>query len=391
MRVRWIKPPPRTRTTGKERKTPGRKSGTRTALLFSLALHLVALLTLKSVMLNQRRYDVSNAVHVALLSFPKSKSVTDPPPLPRRAVEPVRKPRTRRVETSAGKLSQDRLPERSITAKITDEKAREARIPTISASISRDRPLQTPLPGGASAIGASSRKRGKSDRSGTAGGEGNMGGLASISHNRTPVDGGTMADDLQVYPEAELPFIQALEKIAQHVVKVRKSRKVDIVFIIDTSESMQNDIDAVRRHLNRMIDRFEVAGLDFTLGVVRFHHSMIYEWLGMDITISPQTSDMGEVREILRSIRVSGGERALDALMKAIDKVEFRPGADRHFLLVTDEYVHGTYPVPEVLKAAKRAKITIDVLGRDEVFQKTIAEQTGGIWTSIRKVRQRNK
>ena len=215
-----------------------------------------------------------------------------------------------------------------------------------------------------------------------------MGGLASVATGREITDGGIIAEDLQVYPAGDLPFIQALEEIAQHVVKVRKSHKVDIVFIIDTSESMQNDIDAVRRHLNRMIDRFEVVGLDFTLGVVRFHHSLVYEWLGMDITISPQTSNVEEIREILRSIDVSGGERALDALMEAIKKVEFRPGADRHFLLVTDEYVQGTYPVPEVLKAAKRAKITIDVLGKNEVFQRTIAEQTGGIWTSITKFRE---
>ena len=209
-----------------------------------------------------------------------------------------------------------------------------------------------------------------------------------MSAGKTPPDGGIIGTDLQIYADADLPFIKALEEIAQHVVRVRRSRKVDIVFIIDTSDSMANDIDAVRRHLNRMIDRFQLAGMDFTLGVVRFHHSMVYEWLGMDITISPQTSNVDEVREVLRSIDVSGGERALDALMEAISKVEFRQGADRHLLLVTDEYVKGTHPVPEVLKAAKRAKITIDVLGRDEVFQRTIAEQTGGIWTSIKNVKR---
>jgi hypothetical protein len=72
--------------------------------------------------------------------------------------------------------------------------------------------------------------------------------------------------------------------------------------------------------------------------------------------------------------------------MRAISEVKFRSDADRHFILVTDEYVKGTYPVPEVLKAAKRDKITIDVLGRDEPFQRTIAEQTGGIWMPIERI-----
>jgi len=380
-RVSWKRP--QAQTTDSVRKIRRRRSGARTALLISLILHLVVLLALKNVILHRLGYEISDIVHVALLNLPSS--ITDPPPLPRRSVEPFRIP-PRPIDAAPGKFSQDRLSERSIKARITDETASETRIPTISTSVPDDRPLPKPIGTGSSAIGASSQGRGKSDRSGSGRGGHSTGGITSIFDGKMSTDAASVGVDLQIYAEADIPFIKALEEIAQHVVKITKSHKVDIAFIIDTSESMQNDIDAVRRHLNRMIDRFELAGVDFTLGVVRFHHSMVYEWLGMDITISPQTSNVDEVREILRSIEVSGGERALDALMQSISKVEFRPGADRHFILVTDEYVQGTYPVPEVLKAAKRAKITIDVIGRDEVFQRTIAEQTGGIWTSIKKV-----
>lgn len=384
LRMRWEKPQPHPADDGW--KTQRRRSRTKTALLISLILHLATLLVFRNTIFYQRDDEISDTVHVTLLNL--SSSVVDPPPLPRRAVEPVRSDWTSPA-ASPGRLSRNKLPERSITAKLTDENTPETSIPTVSTSISRDRPLANPLSDGVSATGASSRQHGKSDRSGNGRGGRSMGGLASVSSGEIPTDGGSIAGDLQLYPEADLPFIKALEEIAGHVVKVRKSHKVDVVFIIDTSESMQNDIDAVRRHLNRMIDRFELAGMDFTLGVVRFHHSLVYEWLGMDITISPQTSNVNEIREILRSIRVSGNERALDALMKAMSKVKFRPGADRHFVLVTDEYVRGTYPVPEVLKAAKRAGIAIDVLGRNEVFQRTIAEQTGGVWAPIEKVRQR--
>ena len=382
-RVRWKKP--QHQAADSVWRMQRRKSGTRTALLVSLILHLAVLLTLKDVILHRRGYEISDTVYVHMLD--RADSVTEPQRPLRRAVEPIRIPREYPAEPSPGRFSQNRLPEQSIKTSLTDKKAPETRIPTVSASISKDRPLPNPISAGTSAIGASSQGHGKSDRSGSGRGGRGVGGLTSVSAGKVPTDGGSIGTDLQIYADADIPFIQALEEIARHVVKVRKSHKVDIVFIIDTSESMANDIDAVRRHLNRMIDRFQLAGVDFTLGVVRFHHSLIYEWLGMDITISPQTSNVDEVRETLRSIKVSGGERALDALMKSISKVEFRPGADRHFLLITDEYVKGTYPVPEVLKAAKRAKITIDVLGRDEVFQRTIAEQTGGIWTPIKKVR----
>ncbi len=384
LRVSW-KRPQRQQVADSAWKMPSRQSGTKTALLISLVLHLVVLLTLKDLILQRRGHNVSDTVYVYLLNLPDA--IAKPPSLPRRIVEPIRRTQARPTDTSPGRFSPNRLPEHSITANITDESAPETRIPTVSTSISKDRPLPNPIATGISATGASSQGHGKSDRSGSGSGGRGAGGLASVSAGKEPPDGGIIGTDFQIYADADIPFIKALEEIARHVVKVRKSHKVDVVFIIDTSESMADDIDAVRRHLNRMIDRFQLAGIDFTLGVVRFHHSMVYEWLGMDITISPQTSNVDEVREVLRSIDVSGGERALDALMKSISKVKFRQGADRHFLLVTDEYVKGTYPVPEVLKAAKRAGITIDVLGRDEVFQRTIAEQTGGIWTSIKNVK----
>lgn len=382
MRVRWGRP--QSQRIILQEKKQKQQSGTRIALLISLILHLAVLFAMKDVLLHHRVHQIYNSIHVALI---KSDSITESPPLKRRAVKPIKPRRKVPAEVTSGSLVQDKIQERSIRPNPENEKVSETRIPTMSTSISKDRPLPNPANAGTSAIGASSQNQGKGERSSGGGrSDRGLGGLSSVSSDKGLTDGSSLGDDFEVHAQADIPFIKALEEIARHVVKVRKSQKVDIVFIVDTSESMKNDIDAVRRHLYRMIERLELAGLDFTLGVVRFHHSLIYEWLGMDITISPQTSNVDEIRDILRSINVSGGERALDALMKAISKVEFRPGADRHFILVTDEYVHGTYPVPEVLKAAKRAKITIDVLGRDEVFQRAIAEQTGGIWTPIRKV-----
>ncbi len=43
----------------------------------------------------------------------------------------------------------------------------------------------------------------------------------------------------------------------------------------------------------------------------------------------------------------------------------------------------GTYTISEVLREAKRGKVVVDVLGRDEPFQRSLAEQTGGIWMPI--------
>ena len=62
----------------------------------------------------------------------------------------------------------------------------------------------------------------------------------------------------------------ALNRIAKHIIASRHTNLVDIVFIIDGSGSMKNDVDAVREHLNSMTKQFESAGIDFTIGIVAF-------------------------------------------------------------------------------------------------------------------------
>lgn len=371
-----------------------RQTVIRLALLISLTLHLAAFLNMREVSLHFNIYNSPDAVQVDLMKLPSSKvkspPIIPPPRLIRREIEPIRKIKKTRISprgASPGRPLANKSLQREFLAKLPDPKTE---IPSMELSLNTS-PRQTlPNPvfsssSSSSAIGASSKGTGQGSLSGQ--GKGSAGGILSISPRLKPREDASIIEKLQVYSEADIPFIKALQLIAQHVLNVTaKNRKVDIVFIVDTSESMEDDIDSVRRHLNKMIERFQSANLDFTLGVVRFHHSLVYEWLGTDIIVSQQTSDVEEVKRTLKSIKVSGGERALDALMKAVSEVKFRPDADRHFILVTDEYVHGTYPVSEVLKAAKRAKIAIDVLGMDEPFQRTIAEQTGGIWTSIEQI-----
>jgi hypothetical protein len=366
-----------------------RLSGTRIALLISLLLHLTVLLSLRDVTLHKRIYKRADTVHVDLMDL-LSSTIKPPPRTPKRTIEPIKRARISPAEASPGRISSDKSRPRPTLTQITNENITD--VPMVDTNIPLRQSLPSPLSSTSSAVaGASSQGKGTGKGSGSSrGGRGFAGTLVSVPSHRVSVKDSSISEKFQIYTEADLSFVRALQEIAQHVLTTRNSRKVDIVFVVDTSESMQDDIDAVRRHLGKMIDRFQKVDLDFTLGVVRFHHSLVYEWLGMDITISPQTSNVEGIREILRSMKVSGGERALDALMEAISKVKFRSGADRHFILVTDEYVKGTYPVSEVLRAAKRAKISIDVLGRDEPFQRTIAEQTGGIWTPIEEVEGRN-
>ncbi len=170
-----------------------------------------------------------------------------------------------------------------------------------------------------------------------------------------------------------------MARIGSHIVDNRSTDYVDIVFVIDGSGSMRDNINAVRNHLNRMTKFFDDADLDFTLGVVIFREKM----LGLDFEILPQTRSISNIKRWLAQVKCSGGEKALDALIRAADDVKYRKNADVHFILITDEFVSGNYTASDVLRKMRQQNIKVDVVGRDEPFHKFITRSTGGLWLPI--------
>lgn len=191
-----------------------------------------------------------------------------------------------------------------------------------------------------------------------------------------------LMSNINALPQPDLP----LEKIAKHLLTSKQKDKLDIVFIVDASQSMGNNIDTVINHLGKMINIFQSGGLDFTIGVVTFRHGTLYSMLGWDIRVLSQTTDIKKVKQELSSISCRGDEKALNALMQAIAKVKFRKDAERHFILVTDEYVSGSYSAAEVFEQIQKFDIKVDVIGVDEPFQRMIAQRTGGLWFLISKI-----
>lgn len=175
----------------------------------------------------------------------------------------------------------------------------------------------------------------------------------------------------------------ALTKVGKHIVENRGTDLVDIVFVIDGSGSMKNDVAAVREHLTTMTDLFDSVDMDFTIGIVTFRAGTGYGLLGLDFEVIPQTRSVTQIKKVLSQLKFRGDENGLDALIRAADEVSFRRGAEVHFIFVTDEYVSGAYSSIDVMMKMKTAKIKVDVIGRDEPFQKFIAKSTGGLWLPI--------
>lgn len=186
------------------------------------------------------------------------------------------------------------------------------------------------------------------------------------------------SSDLSLMTPADL----ALIKIAYHITRI-ETQKLDLVFVIDASQSMKNDIESVRLHLGRMTDHFEQKGLDFTVGVVAFRNNRGFSLIGWDFEITAQTRSVRKIEKVLGRIKCKGSEKAKDALIKAAKQVKFRSGASRRFVLVTDEYASGQASTQQVMEILKQKQISVDVLGRDDRFQQIISQQSNGIWLPI--------
>lgn len=194
-----------------------------------------------------------------------------------------------------------------------------------------------------------------------------------------PVEQNESTDGEAIAEESEplSPDVQignALDAIAQSIADGTINSAVDIVFLLDASGSMEDNIRAVGNHLMHMVKTFEENGIDFTIGVATFKYKA---------RIFPQTRDYQKFERLLANVECGGDERAYDAIVRSIEWVEFRPDVERRFILVTDEPCKGSYTPHQVLNRCRLANIKLDVIGVNDTLQKGLAAQTGGLWFPI--------
>ena len=66
------------------------------------------------------------------------------------------------------------------------------------------------------------------------------------------------------------PFAEALKNIANHIIGTRERDKVNVVFVLDTSASMRDNIQEVAANLYSMSDAFDYVNLEYHLGMAEF-------------------------------------------------------------------------------------------------------------------------
>lgn len=116
---------------------------------------------------------------------------------------------------------------------------------------------------------------------------------------------------------------------------------IDLVFVLDVTGSMQNEIDGVRGSIGEFVHASKAAGVGMRFALVTFRDLSCGE-----ATESPQgfTADPSTFAASMSLLRAAGGgnnlgESSLDGLREAAS-LPFRPGARRVLVLITDETWH---------------------------------------------------
>src|ERR1700687_1138942 len=115
--------------------------------------------------------------------------------------------------------------------------------------------------------------------------------------------------------------------------------RADLVFVIDTTGSMNDKIDALIETCQSFVDKLATRRIDWVAAVVGFGDLTVE---GDRIVATPFSSSADRVKALLRGLpRYSGGgnegESSLEAVQAALHQPGSRPDAIKVVVLITDE------------------------------------------------------
>lgn len=176
-------------------------------------------------------------------------------------------------------------------------------------------------------------------------------------------------------------FRSVIKELTEDIIDSSGGAPVDVVFVVDASGSMQDNINAVAEHLGGMVDAYKASEIDYQLGLTHF----TVENRQNRIRVFQLTQDLSKYKAALYEIQLGGDEHELDAINETVMKLRFRNNATKHLILVTDEpftSLHG-FTVDDAINLCRKNKVYVNVLGIDNPKHKYLAAVTGGTWHPI--------
>lgn len=175
-------------------------------------------------------------------------------------------------------------------------------------------------------------------------------------------------------------FSNIMKTLASDIIDTSGGGPIDVVFVIDASGSMGDNIKAVAKHLIEMIDVYDSSGIDYALGLTEFHAP------GKNIiNVFQLTQNVSEYKENIRSIVPRKDENALDAIEETVREMRFRATSKKHLILVTDEPFTSLkgLKVGNVIGLCHEFGIYVNVLGLLDPEHQLLANETNGKWHLI--------
>ena len=184
-------------------------------------------------------------------------------------------------------------------------------------------------------------------------------------------------------------YVRMMTELARNLTDAAIVQEVDLVFIIDKTGSMEDNVRGIRAYIDLFFEHFTRSGHDAAFGLVTFADA---------ITKKPKvrgvTTDHGKFKNWLYKIKFEGGgdlaESGLDALMAALNEIKFRGNTQRFFVFISDGVFHDAdydgrseYSQDGVIELLQRRGVRVDVIGLNFLPIKQIAWATGGTWRAI--------
>lgn len=144
----------------------------------------------------------------------------------------------------------------------------------------------------------------------------------------------------------------------RHFDVTEESKAVDIVFLLDTTGSMNPSIEGLQKKCRDFAEIVRSKGYDCRLGLIGFGD---LNW-NESISVLEPTDDIAKFQEAVRTVpRTSGGdepESSLEALERAL-KLSFRPQAAVCFVHITDASCHHRDRIPEIAERLKERQVSV--------------------------------
>jgi hypothetical protein len=162
--------------------------------------------------------------------------------------------------------------------------------------------------------------------------------------------------------------------------------RADLVFVIDTTGSMNDKIDGLIESCESFVDKLARKRIDWAAAVVGFGDLTVE---GDRIVATPFSSSADRVKALLRGLpRYSGGgnegESSLEALQAALSQTGYRLGAVKVLVLITDEPALQRKLLPATVTGMLREAGAIAfVLSPNIKYFRAMATETGGEWWKV--------